>query len=474
MAGANDDCLFEETTKEFVRYCSSLLAHKDRDVLPFPPHELPTIGRILFTNLRRGGYCTVALNGRTPWEPRGVYYEMCRLAARNGARIERDFLLPYRHLKNDPLLQEHLQLDRDAGISANVRFVGDLLANATLPPLDSIEFGVWDDTLACKSIYDARTGLVAEYRVSQRGEDINLLRNVATLLRAAPLITGDDEHHLEEPMLITAPVAHALAPVLCRGDYVATEDCSWYHGIWQYLRVLNMVSTPTWHAAFYLAAIADALREKPGRILISGAADYSTLAHVAWGCEIAQPPQPCVIDVVDLCETPLLLCRWYAKYVGADVQTHQRDILTYAGPEPYRLIVTDAFLTRFESDGRRKVLNAWQRQLAPGGRVITTVRLEPELKGTFALATADQANAFRSRAFQAAMRWQEFLPISPGELANEAQRYAERMTSFSVRTDDELRQAFAESGFDPVHITNVTVPGEMSTTVYAEVVATRP
>ena len=472
MAGPIDDRLFDETAKEFARYCALLAAHKDRDILPFPPHELETIGRILFANLQHGGYCTIALNGRTRWEPRSVYYEMCRMAARNGARIERDFLLPYRHLKNDPLLQEHLRLDREVGIIANIRYVGDLLTNATLPPLESIEFGIWDDALACTTIYDTRSNQVAEYRVSRRPEDVSVLTHVSALLRSAPIIAESADRHLEEPMMITAPVAHALAPVLCRGDYVAQEDCSWYHGIWQYLRILNMVSTPTWHANFYLSTIAEAIKEAPGRILISGAADYSTLAHVLWGCETAAPPIPCPIDVVDLCETPLLLCRWYGKYAGADVTTHQADILTYAA-DPYRLIVTDAFLTRFNSNARQEVLKAWHRQLAPGGRVITTVRLEPELRSAFAIASSDQANSFRTRALQNGRRWREFIPIAPEDLGNEAQRYAERMTSFSVRNEQELRQAFTDAGFDDVQIINATVPGEMSTTTYAELVATK-
>ncbi|HEX8620176.1 MAG TPA: hypothetical protein VF911_21530 [Thermoanaerobaculia bacterium] len=472
---AEDDRLFDEAATEFVRYCNALLAYKDKDVLPFGPHMLETIGRILFTHLRDGGYCTIALNGRTRWDPRSVYYEMCRLAARRGARIERDFLLPFRHLKTDPLLQQHVALDREAGITTNIRFVGDLLTNAALPPLESIEFGLWDERLACKSIYDHRSGQVAEFRLTRRAEDIQLLRTVATLLRSAPVIADtDQEHHLEEPMLTTAPVAHALAPVLCKGDYVANEDCSWYHGIWQYLRILNMVSTPTWHGTFYVDAVEAALNERAGKILISGAADYSTLAHVVWGRDKTNCADACAIEVLDLCETPLLLCRWYAKYVDTTVATVKADIVKLDAGDTYILIVTDAFLTRFDATQRRDVVKAWHRLLRSGGRVITTIRLEPDLRAHFAIASIDQADDFRARARRSSERWQEFLPIVPADLAYEAQRYAERMKSFSMHTAAEVEQLFTDAGFASVVITQTLVPGEMSTTTYAEVVAQKP
>src|SRR5262245_660353 len=38
--------------------------------------------------------------------------------------------------------------------------------------------------------------------------------------------------------------------------------CDWYHGTWQFLRLLNMVAVPPWYA-FYNDAIAGILRRKP-------------------------------------------------------------------------------------------------------------------------------------------------------------------------------------------------------------------
>jgi hypothetical protein len=88
-----------------------------------------------------------------------------------------------------------------------------------------------------------------EWRVSQRREDAERHRELFSELRSrAEAINIDapaNALELEEPMVTTAPVVQTLAPVLCQGDHVSPEDCSWYHGIWQYLRIFNMVD---WYA----------------------------------------------------------------------------------------------------------------------------------------------------------------------------------------------------------------------------------
>jgi hypothetical protein len=96
--------------------------------------------------------------------------------------------------------------------------------------------------------------------------------------------------------------------------------CDWYHGTWQLLRLLNMVAVPPWYS-FYQGALTAALAATPEpRVLISACADYGMLAtlHAAMIESKASPK----IVVVDICETPLRACRWYADRFGLQIQCH--------------------------------------------------------------------------------------------------------------------------------------------------------
>lgn len=81
------------------------------------------------------------------------------------------------------------------------------------------------------------------------------------------------------------------------------------------------------------------------------------------------------IDVLDICATPLLTCqRVFQPEQIARMKFTQADALTFTDG-PYDLIVTDAFLTRFNDEQRLQVLKNWARMLKPDGRVLTTWRI---------------------------------------------------------------------------------------------------
>lgn len=470
--------VFNALAAELKRYLNEKASEADREILTFPASQNDRFGHILFSSLSEGGFCTLVVGARPGWDPRSHYYEAARFAARRGCKIERAFLLPSRLARHDERLREHVKLDEAAGIRTRVLYVGDLVATLAVPLAESLEFGLWDDAIGCVGVMDGRGGGIAEWRVTCRPEDLQALTDVADRLKADGYVvslerqTDENAPELEEPMITTAPIALELAGVLCQGDHVSAEDCSWYHGIWQYLRIFNMVSTPTWHADFYLSNLAPAQGDSnPARVLISGAADYSMLAHVLWAFKRAQ--SECLVTVVDLCETPLFLCKWYAKFFGASVETLPVDVMEFQPEQAFDLIVTDAFLTRFSVEERKAVVRAWRRLLREGGRAVTTVRIERGLSEDVARATPAQADTFRRRALQEAVAWQGFLSHSPELVANQAQRYAERMVSYSLRSDDEVRSLFTDAGFALENYQVAEVPGEMESTIYAEIVARR-
>ncbi len=473
-----DQDLFATMRAELNRYWSEVAGQADRQVLRFPPSHADRLGHALFANLRVGGISTLLVTGHSAWDPAGHYYESCRDAARRDLNISRLFLLPHRHCRHDPHLRRHIELDRAAGIHISTLYVGELISSFELPLTESLELGLWDDTVSCVALYGPSGAMATpvEWRVSQRREDTERHREVFEALQSRAEVMNIDAPaaalELEEPMVTTAPVVQTLAPVLCQGDHVSPGDCSWYHGIWQYLRIFNMVSTPTWHAEFYLREL-DALARSVEfrRILISGTADYSMLAHVLWAYRNATTVAD--VTVLDLCETPLFLCKWYAKLAGERVATVSADIFNYDPDARFDLVTTDAFLTRFPPSERPRVISAWKRLLRPGGQVVTTVRVEEGLATEVVRTTPQQVAAFRSKALQEAKRWQGFLGMSPEETATQAATYAERMVSYSFRSVDEVLRLLTEAGFSVPRLIQKEVPGEMASTLYCEIVAQR-
>jgi hypothetical protein len=235
---------------------------------------------------------------------------------------------------------------------------------------------------------------------------------------------------------------------------------------------MDLVSTPTWHSKFYGDELGtNALTTEANQhILISGTADYSILAYVLHSSlpHVANPQ----ITVLDLCETPLNLCQWYAARQGAKISTLTQSIFELEPLPVYDLITADAFLTRFTPDDRRKVIQTWYNALLPEGKVVTTTRIERDKpdSGTFH-SSISQVEAFTRRAAQLAKIWQEFVRIDPKEIEDQARVYAERMVSWSFGNAAEVRDLFTAAGFRVARFDLVDVKGEMKPTTYAQISA---
>lgn len=274
---------------------------------------------------------------------------------------------------------------------------------------------------------------------------------------------------LDEPVSATAARADLLASMLCPRGGPVPDDCSWYHGTWQYLRLLDMVSSPTRHSAFYQRTLGALAAAGGSRILITGAADYSILAHVL--SAFGQGGTSCDVTVIDVCETPLELCRQYAGLAGATVRTVASDLLLADPAEPFDGIVTDAFLTRFPPAMRPLVVASWRQRLRPGGLVVTTVRLDPERNGAAVVASRDEVVAFGARARRRSGHLNGGLGLPADQLVSRAETYARRMSSHPLRSSGELVAVLENAGFLIQSMEVADVPGEMGPATYARVVA---
>lgn len=386
--------------------------------------------------------------------------------AARGNDVRRLYLVPFGHPDAD---LGSLQVTDDAGsqIIAHRLYVGASAEAAE--PMTSM--WIVDDRAV---VYEEHgdTG-PPTWVVSVRREDLRAARDRWNRLWQRRSETVHEPPRVPEPLLESAVLCHLLAKSFCTGDHVDASGCSWYHGVWQYLRLFNMVSSPNWHARFYTDWLRQILRtRRRPRVLITGAADYGMLAYV-----LAAVPDRTALDVhvVDLCRTPLLANEWFAERLDVAVHTHQVDFLR-AGDRiaeqfgPFDLIVSDALLTRFERDEAERVVANWRRALRPGGSAVTTVRLhDAELPGEDDTARAH--TDFLLRLYERAKNSRWLLRIDFDELRHAADRYLQRMESVDLGDERDIVSLFTGQGFQVVKTEVGRVDGELSATNYLRIVS---
>lgn len=466
---------FSKLSAFFDSYYNGLRSKIEQGILVFPSSESQSLGKMIFSDLKWGGMATFIVSGKNIWNPEDLYYEAQRKAARRGCKITRIFLVPHRRFIKEPVVIKHSNLDEAAGIKVKFVYAGKLISRKVIPPPYTLDFGIWDKSLVCFVYYLNYEGNIVpyEWRVSIRPEDLEFASSLLDdILENKDLLIDpnikDLELDLEEPMLKSAPLMSMLSEVMCKGSQVSAEDCSWYHRVWQYLRIFDVVSTPTWHYRFYFESLRRLFAMRKNiKILISGTADYSMLAHVLYA--FSNTDTKYEITVLDLCQTPLVLCEWYAGQEGKKIKTIREDILKFNIQEHFDLIITDAFLTRFSDDEKLQVLKKWNSLLKKDGIIITTIRIEKSDGPTKTSET--EISKFTNEVFKSAQNWQPFLPESAEKLSSWAHEYARRMISFPVKNKDFLHKLLIKSGFSVIQDNMVRVKGEMHKTYYIELIA---
>jgi hypothetical protein len=251
-------------------------------------------------------------------------------------------------------------------------------------------------------------------------------------------------------------------------DVCAAATCDWYHGTWQYMRLLGMVAVPDWHRDFYMKSISSLLRIKPNaHILISAAADYGMLAMVHDSIEAAGATPTIVI--CDICQTPLMSCRWYAHRHMLAIQTRCENLMTGdISDAPFDLIVTDEFLTVLKSEYKPMIAKRWRELLKPGGAVVTVA-----MQGEVTTPHLRQGYAHRAGQLLENKNGDNWAGRDNGdksELVKRVVAFADFHTRHMIRHDYEIRDLFAE--FDYLSCTRCTTPGECVNPTYSfEIVA---
>lgn len=238
-----------------------------------------------------------------------------------------------------------------------------------------------------------------------------------------------------EPLDESAPIAWREAPRSC------PPECRDYHRVWQYLRLLGVITTVRTNTAF-LQHTFGALRTTHPRVMVAATADYGMLAqlHHAYGEHSLD------VTVLDRCPTAIALNRWYGERVGRLVHDVVGDLLTFETSQPFDLVTTHNLLGRFDDEGRRRLLSTWYRSLRPGGVVVTTQRVRPNWTKAQYRYTSDETVELGARVCDAARRAGLVEP-TPDELGETARAYAGAKETSTIRSTSAVVEAFEVAGF---------------------------
>jgi SAM-dependent methyltransferase len=248
-----------------------------------------------------------------------------------------------------------------------------------------------------------------------------------------------------EPLAESAPLAWNEAPRRCDSSD-ADDTCMWYHRVWQYLRLLGIITSIRTNTGFLMRTFRQGARSGDYRtVLVSATADYSMLAHLSHA--YAREGEPLSATVIDRCETSLFLNRWYADRYGVSLSTSRVDALEYATGEPFDMVCTHNLLARFDPESRRRLVARWHSLLRPGGLVVTTQRIRPYSGERMTFYTEGEARELARRVASAA-RIHPAVAVDADELGRAVYEYARRKGGYVIRANHEITDLFAEQGFD--------------------------
>lgn len=142
--------------------------------------------------------------------------------------------------------------------------------------------------------------------------------------------------------------------------------CRDLHALWPYIR-LSRASTGIEDRPSILASQLDDLFVRGLRdILIAGSADTGLLALVA---RVGARHAPRIV-VLDICETPLELCRRFANRWSLSVETVRQDLLDLDAERHFDIVLVHGTLQFIAADRRPDALARIRRAIRPGGRLV--------------------------------------------------------------------------------------------------------
>ena len=271
----------------------------------------------------------------------------------------------------------------------------------------------------------------------------------------ADAVRGDDN---QWPLLVhSADLMRHYAQKYCSHNFFSKDpmssienksSCEWYHAFWQYKRLLGLAISPNWHAGFYTRFFADTRSTDPCNILISGTADYAILDHLA-KCVPHSLRNNTVIWILDACQTPIEICKWYIKWYKANfnINLNVRYVIgdalhTGFADHTFDMITTYSFLSRFEANEKEKLVGEWRRILKPGGYIISSDYMSPEYKTDEIVTTQAQIDYYVEQTVKLLDKRTPWLRSKKKTITSLAYEYARNHVRYSIPSEESLHQLF--------------------------------
>lgn len=251
------------------------------------------------------------------------------------------------------------------------------------------------------------------------------------------------QHQLTEPLAQSFAWAHACAQKHC-------PDCAWYHGTWQYLRLLGLGKTLSGQSDWFVEQIKAARGTPSLSILILGCADYSAFAHVihALGLSPNRPELHPRIVAVDRCATPLLLNQYLSEQTGVPITVHTSDVLEFQTQEKFDLIFTSSFFGYFDPSQRQQVFSRCHDWLKPQGRLVFAARLRSGDAFVPARAAPETIEQMVQKALGLHHKFRLEGQWSDVQLAERLRAYMSQTTYYPIHSAQSLTDLLLAVGFD--------------------------
>jgi SAM-dependent methyltransferase len=270
-----------------------------------------------------------------------------------------------------------------------------------------------------------------------------------------------------EPLDESHQQAQACADAHCK-------DCAWYHGFWQYLRLIGLGKTLSGQSSWFIDQIR-AVRHQPDlSILIMGCADYSAFAHVIKALELEadQHSQQPRIVAIDLCETPLLLNQFLAERTGVKIVGHQTDALQYQPEATFDLVFTSSFMGYFDPRQRLDLFKQCHSWLKPGGRLVFSNRLRSGDENAPLMSSDREIEQSLNKAIEMHRRLNMNAKMDEAVFTQRLRAFLKNIVNYPVNSAQTMVGVLQDAGFEKID-SEIRLPDLPQQAVQAQITGAR-
>jgi hypothetical protein len=195
-------------------------------------------------------------------------------------------------------------------------------------------------------------------------------------MEGGPSCVMDVMPEIDEHLHQLAIDAYALATRRC-------GVCANLHALWPYLRIARIVSGVEGGDSTLVATTSEICATGPKDVLIAGACDTGILSLAAK----ASGGRAASFVVIDLCDTPLELCRKFAKRCNLRLKTAVQDVVDIRFRARFDLIIAHSLLQFIRPQDRLNMHSRFAGALKPGGKFVqifnTSRRIQPAIAADY-------------------------------------------------------------------------------------------